>query len=116
MVPSTGDTVVSYLDVLNGSHRSVQVHKGSKTLFNDFLIVAGHHCIRTGAEDHTNGFFVAVFERLKSVSSGEEMTVAMESDIQRYNTHEQSHTKIDRNSRIKHRKRKRRYLPVTASR
>lgn len=79
----------------------------------------GDHCIRTSAEDQTNGFFVAVFERMQvATSNSEEVTAA----TSQFDIREQCCTKIDKTTKTdkatksKHKKRKRRHFPVTASR
>lgn len=72
----------------------------------------GECCIRAGVEDQTNGFFVAVFERIHTLLDSEEMTTTAE-DI----TIQRSNVKCaDSNTRTSRKKRKCRHLPVTSSR
>lgn len=72
------------------------------------MFLAGDCCLRADAEDQTNGFFVAVFERIEcnEDATAAATTTTITDQLQRVE-------KNDGNKRKNHTKRKRRHLPVT---
>ena len=81
------------------------------------IFPAGDCCLRAGAEDQTNGFFVAVFERTESVAYIENTTTTTTTttnSVKKFNVDQ--HARSDSNKRNNHKKHKRRHLPVTSHR